>query len=204
MKWGQAMNVRLIIPLAAAFVLLVLAAGCEDGLNEEKAETLIHEELVRQMNAGELDWKRFPVVKINTSSNRASLDNFPDGLKRWFYDSGFVMKGRGVPYDVVTPSGLEYMESAPSIIVSIDEINSSSGRIRERSYTFYTHTIDEIEFVGYRDLGNETYEVTYTPLFKRVNDAYMKHVPHWSGPVPDRTMVITKHDEEWKIQAGQF
>ena len=194
------MCARLIIPLLVSFVLLVLVAGCQDGLSEEEAETLIHNELEKQMKAGELDWKRFPVVKINTSSNRASLGNFPEDLKRWFYGSGFVKKKRGVPFEEVTPSGLEYMESTPSIIDAINEINSSSGRRRERSFTFYTHTIDEVEFVGIKDLGNETYEVTYKPLFKRVNDDYMKHVPHWSGPVPDRTMIFAKFDGEWQIQ----
>ena len=194
------MRVRLIIPLVASFVLLVLMAGCEDGLSEDEASTLIQKELVKQMKAGELDWKRFPVVKINTSSNRASLSNFPEDLKRWFYGAGFVRKGRGVSFEVVTSSGQEYLESTPSIIDATEEIKSSSGLITERSFTFYTHTIEDVQIVGVKGLGDDIYEVQYKPVFKRVNDDYMKHVPHRSDPVPNRTMVFAKYDDEWKVQ----
>ena len=194
------MRVRLIIPLMASFFLLVLVAGCEDGLNEDEASALIQQELVRQMNAGELDWKRFPVVKVNTSSNRASLDNFPEELKRWFNGAGFVKKGRGVSYEVVTLKGLEYLKSTPSIIDATEEIKSSSGLKTERSFTFHTHTIEDIQIVGVKDLGNDTYEVEYNPGFKRVKADYMKHVLQRSDPEPNRTMVFAKYDDGWKIQ----
>lgn len=194
------MRVRLIISLVASFALLVLVAGCEDGLSEDEASTLIQKELVKQMNAGELDWKRFPVVKINTSTNRASLGNFPEELKRWFYGAGFVKKGRGVPFDVVTPQGLEYMGSRPSIIDATERIKSPSGQITERSFTFYTHTIEDVQIVGVKKLGEDNYEVQYQPVFKRVNDNYMKHIPHRSDPGPNRTMVFAKYDGEWKTQ----
>jgi len=194
------MRVRSIIPLVASFVLLILVAGCDDGLSEDEASTLIQQELVRQMNAGELDWKRFPVIKITTSSNRASISDFPEDLKHWFFGAGFVKKGRGVPYEVVTSTGLEYLESTPSIIEATEEIKSSSGLKTERSFTFHTHTIEDIQIVGVKDLGNDTYEVEYNPGFKRVNADYMKHVLQRSDPEPNRTMVFAKYDDEWKIQ----
>jgi len=193
------MRLRFILSLVASFFLLILVAGCDD-LSEEEASTLIQQELVRQMNAGELDWKRFPVIKINTSSNRASLSNFPEELKRWINGAGFVRKGRGVSFEVVTPSGLQYMESTPSIIDATEKIQTPTGIITERSFTFYTHTIEDIEISWVKALGDEAYEVTYKPFFKRVRDDYMKHVPHWSEPVPNRKMILVKYDSVWKVQ----
>ena len=72
--------------------------------------------------------------------------------------------------------------STPSIIDATEEIKSSSGLKTERSFTFYTHTIEDIQIVGVKDLGNDTYEIKYKPVFKRVNDDYMKHVPQRSDP----------------------
>jgi hypothetical protein len=194
------MHMGHIRSLVAALFLLTWVAGCDDGLSEDEASTLIQQELVKQMNAGKLEWKRFPVVKINTSTNRASIANFPEDLKRWFYGAGFVKKGRGVSYEVITPKGLEYFESTPSIIDATEVIRSSSGPITERSFTFYTHSIEEIQIVGVKNLGDDTYEVQYKPIFKRVNDDYMKHFPQRSDPDPNRTMVFAKDDDEWKVK----
>jgi hypothetical protein len=105
------MRVRVIISLVATLVFLIVA-GCEDGLSEDEAAALIRQELVRKMKAGELDGKRFPVVKINPSSNRVSVNNFPENMKLWFYGVGYVRKGRRMSDEALTAHGLEYLESA--------------------------------------------------------------------------------------------
>jgi hypothetical protein len=80
------------------------------------------------------------------------------------------------------------------------KIKITSGLKPERSFTFLTHAVEDVQIVGVQNLGDDTFEVTYKMIFQRVKADYMKHMPQRSDPEPKRTVVWAKLDDEWKIQ----